>query len=61
MLQTQSTINWIEFDEIAGEVLKEHGFTEDDLENMSVHDVMEKIEELFDVELEEDDDYVLVV
>lgn len=61
MIQTCGTLNWIKFDEIAGDVLKEHhGYTDEDLADMSVGDVKERIEELYSVELEDDGDFIMV-
>lgn len=61
MIQTCGTLNWIKFDEIAGDVLKEHhGYTDEDLADMSVDDVKERIEELYSVELEDDGDFIMV-
>ena len=43
MIQTCGTLNWIKFDEIAGDVLKEHhGYTDEDLADMSVGEVRER-------------------
>ena len=61
MIQTCGTLNWIKFDEIAGDVLKEHhGYTDEDLADMSVGDVKERIEELYSVEFEDDGDFIMV-
>lgn len=61
MIQTCGTLNWIKFDEIAGDVLKEHhGYTDEDLADMSVDDVKERIEELYSVEFEDDGDFIMV-
>ena len=61
LLISEGAVDWIKFDQMAGDVLKEAGYQESDLENMSVGDVKERIEEMFKMKLEEEGDDILLV
>lgn len=56
MLVADGSVDYMLFEELSGQMLvKNHGYTEDDLENMSIDDVREKVEEILGVILEDSD------
>ena len=56
ILVAEGVIDYMLFEELSGQMLiKNHGYTEDDLENMSIDDVREKVEDILGVILEDSD------
>lgn len=56
ILVAEGVIDYMLFEELSGQMLiNNHGYTEDDLENMSIDDVREKVEDILGVILEDSD------
>lgn len=57
ILVSDGTITSEQFSELANKILiEQHGYTQSDCENMSYDDVRERIEDIFNMDLEEAED-----
>ena len=60
VFDTDGFMDWDEFEVLTRRALQDEGFTDDDLNNMSIFDTMERIGELIEMDLEDDDERGLI-
>lgn len=60
LISISSHIDWVIFDEHAVAALKEQGYEDSDIDDMSIDDIRDAITDLFNVTLIERGDYVYI-